>query len=279
MALVINTNLNSLFAQDAMTVNSRLQTKTMQQLSTGQRINSAGDDAAGLAVSNKMTAQINGLNQATQNANDAISLLQTAEGALVQQTQMLQRMRTLALEASTDSTVSGDKSNLDTEYQALLSQLNQIAGNTQWNATNILDASGGLATNGTYVFQVGATQSVTISVAIKNMSTTGALSDIASSVISVAASAQAAIANIDKAITAVDSQRTTLGAGINRLTYAADNLTNIAQQVTASRSRMVDTDFSQASAALAKTMIIQQAATAMLAQANQQPQTVLALLK
>jgi len=279
MALVINTNLNSLFAQDAMTVNARLQTKTMQQLSTGQRINSAGDDAAGLAVSDKMTAQINGLNQATQNANDAISLLQTAEGALVQQTQMLQRMRTLALEASTDSTVSGDKSNLDTEYQALLSQLNQIAGNTQWNATNILDASGGLATNGTYVFQVGATQSVTISVAIKNMSTTGALSDIASSVISVAASAQAAIANIDKAITAVDSQRTTLGAGINRLTYAADNLTNIAQQVTASRSRMVDTDFSQASAALAKTMIIQQAATAMLAQANQQPQTVLALLK
>jgi len=279
MALVINTNLNSLFAQDAMTVNARLQTKTMQQLSTGQRINSAGDDAAGLAVSDKMTAQINGLNQATQNANDAISLLQTAEGALVQQTQMLQRMRTLALEASTDSTVSGDKSNLDTEYQALLSQLNQIAGNTQWNATNILDASGGLATNGTYVFQVGATQSVTISVAIKNMSTTGALSDIAPSVISVAASAQAAIANIDKAITAVDSQRTTLGAGINRLTYAADNLTNIAQQVTASRSRMVDTDFSQASAALAKTMIIQQAATAMLAQANQQPQTVLALLK
>jgi flagellin len=226
-----------------------------------------------------MTSQINGLNQATQNANDGISLLQTAEGALVQQTQMLQRMRTLALEASTDSTVSSDKTALNTEYQQLLDQLDQIGAHTQWNGTNILDATGGQDTTGTYVFQVGATSSVTISVDISDMSTSGALSDISGSVITSASDAQSAIDNIDLAIAAVDTQRTALGAGINRLTYTADNLTNIAQQVTQSRSRVLDTDFSQASATLARTMIIQQAATAMLAQANQQPQTVLALLK
>jgi flagellin len=279
MPIAINTNLNSLFAQDALTMNARLQTKTMQQLSTGQRINSAGDDAAGLAISNRMTSQINGLNQATQNANDAISLLQTAEGALVQQTQMLQRMRTLALQASTDSTVSTDKTALNTEYAQLLEQLDQIGANTQWNGSNILDASGGQATTGTYVFQVGATSSVTISVDISDMSTSGALSDVSGSVITSASDAQTAIDNIDLAIAAVDTQRTALGAGINRLTYTADNLTNIAQQATQSRSRILDTDFSEASATLARTMIIQQAATAMLAQANQQPQTVLALLK
>jgi flagellin len=277
--MYISTNMNSLFAQDALTLNSRLQAKTMQQLSTGQRINSAADDAASLTIGNRMTAQINGLNQATQNANDGISLLQTAEGALVQQTQMLQRMRTLALEASTDSTVSDDKTALDTEYQQLLEQLDQIGANTQWNGSNILDASGGQATTGTYVFQVGATSSVTISVDISDMSTSGALSDISGSVITSASDAQSAIDNIDLAIAAVDTQRAALGAGINRLTYTADNLTNIAEQATQSRSRILDTDFSQASAMLARTMIIQQAATAMLAQANQQPQTVLALLK
>ena len=155
----------------------------------------------------------------------------------------------------------------------------QIGANTQWNGANILDASGGLNTDGTYVFQVGATNDVTISVGISDMSTSGALSDISGGTITSASDAQTAITNIDKAIANLDTQRTALGAGINRLTYTADNLTNIAEAGTQSRSRILDTDFSQASSALAKTMIIQQAATAMLAQANQQPQSVLSLLK
>ena len=276
---VINTNMNSLFAQNALQVNSRALSTAMQQLSTGSRINSAKDDAAGMAIADTMTSQIRGLNMAAKNGNDAISLVQTAEGAMTQQTAMLQRMRELAVQASSDSTSDTNKGYLNTEFTSLRTQIDQIGSKTQWNGANVLDATGGTATNGTYVFQVGSASGVTISVSIGSMSTTGALSAVTASAISTSTTATSAIASIDLALGVLASARSTLGAGINRLTYAVDNITNVAQNATEGRSRILDTDYATASSQLARAQIIQQAATAMLAQANQQPQTVLALLK
>jgi len=275
----INTNVNAQFAQTALTVNARVQTTAMQQLSTGKRINSAKDDAAGLAMSETMTSQIRGLNMAVRNANDGVSLLQTAEGAMIEQTNMLQRMRELAVQASSDTVTTTDKASIDLEFQALISEVDRIGANTQWNGTNVLDASGGTSTDGTYVFQVGANATQSISVAVGDMSSAGVLSDIASQVVTDSATAGSAITAIDSAISAMATQRATLGAGMNQLTYAADNLANVAQNATESRSRILDTDYATATTALSRSQIISQAATAMLAQANQQQQSVLALLK
>ena len=282
MTTVINTNVNAMFSANALTANNRVLSNTMQQLSTGSRINSAADDAAGLAISDKMTAQIRGLNMAVRNGNDAVSLLQTAEGSMIQQTSMLQRMRELAVQASGDTTLLADKTYLNTEFTSLMGEIDRIGKNTQWNGANVLDASGGAATNGTYNFQVGANASQTISVAIKKMvagDVSGSMVGISVSSVLTSASASAAVTAIDAAIAVVDAQRATLGAGVNQLTYAVDNLTNVAQNATASRSQILDTDYAAASSKLAKAQIISQAATAMLAQANQQPQSVLALLK
>jgi flagellin len=291
--LNINTNVNASFAQSALTVNSRLQTTAMQQLSTGKQINSAKDNAAGLAISETMTAQIRGLNMAVRNANDGISYLQTAEGAMVEQTNMLQRMRELAVQAASDTVDTTSKGYLNTEFSALRSEIDRIGGNTQWNGKAILKGDNGTvlgasASTGTVTFQVGAGTSgsgSTFTIAIGDMSTTGASSTLtaisASANISVssAASANAAITALDTALGNIASQRATIGATMNRLTYAADNLTNIAQNTTDSRSRILDTDYATATTQLSRTQIISQAATAMLAQANQQQQSVLALLK
>jgi len=276
---VINSNINALFAQNALQVNARSLSSAMQQLSTGSRINSAKDDAAGLAIADTMTSQIRGLNMAAKNGNDAISLVQTAEGAMAQQTSMLQRMRELAVQASSDSVSTTNKGYLDTEFQALLTQIDQIGSSTQWNGDNVLDATGGTSSDGAYVFQVGSDSGVNITVTIDDMSTSGVLSDVSGVVISTAADATSALALIDDALAALDNERASLGAGINQLTYAVDNITNVAQNATEGRSRILDTDYATASSQLARAQIIQQAATAMLAQANQQPQTVLALLK
>ena len=276
---VINTNMNALFAKNALTINARAMSGAMEQLSTGQRINSAKDDAAGLAISDKMTSQIRGLQQAINNGNDAISLLQTAEGSMVQQTAMLQRMRELAVQASTDTTTVNDKNNIDREYQKLLTQIDNVGKQTQWNGENVLDAS---HANGTYTFQIGANDGDTVVMQIDNFTITDTgtrLVGLAGSTITNATDAQAMLLKISTAIDAIDLQRSTLGAGINQLTYSLDNLTNVVQNATASRSRIMDTDYATASSNLARAQIIQQAATAMLAQANQQPQTVLALLK
>lgn len=278
MTTVINTNVNALFASNALTANNRVMSSAMEQLSTGSRINSAKDDAAGLAISDKMTAQIRGLNMAVRNGNDAVSLLQTAEGAMVQQTNMLQRMRELAVQAASDTTLSADKGYLNTEFTSLRAEIDRIGGNTQWNGANVLDASGG-TTGGSYAFQVGANASQTITVAIGKMTSGGVMTAVTASSVAATTGATAAITAIDTALAAIDSQRATLGAGINQLTYAVDNLTNVAQNATQSRSAILDTDYAAATSKLAKSQIIQQAATAMLAQANQQPQTVLALLK
>jgi len=278
---VINTNVQSLVAQNALSVNNRSLSNAMQQLSTGRRINSAGDDAAGLAISNKMTAQIRGLNQAVRNANDGISLLQTAEGATQEVTNMLQRMRELAVQAANDTYSDTDRSALKAEYDELSTEIDRISDNTKWNNMNVFDisASAAIGTSGVVTFQVGidGTSGSTISATFQAITMSGL--SAASLSIDTQSGATSAISALDTAIEKVDTFRASLGAKINRLSYAADNLTSIAENTAASRSRILDTDYAAATTDLARTQIIQQAATAMLAQANQQPQTVLTLLK
>ena len=278
---VINTNVSALLTQNAIIKNERSMSTAMEQLSTGSRINGAKDDAAGLAISTRMTSQINGLNQSVRNANDAISFLQTADGALIEVTNMLQRMRTLAVQASSETNTTADQAALNIEFGALRTEINRVAGDTQWNGENILDGSGGDGSGG-YLFQIGASASQTLSVTIANFETGSAgteVNGISASSLAATASASAAITALDTALTNVNSERATLGANINVLQYSADNLSNVSQNAAASRSRVTDTDYAQATTELARTQIIAQAATAMLAQANQMPQTVLSLLK
>ena len=389
---VINTNVSSLIAQNAMTSNGLAQSKAMQQLSTGLRINGAKDDAAGLAIAAKMTSQIRGLDQAVRNANDAVSMLQTADGAMVAVGDMMQRMRELAVQSASDTNVSSDRTALNSEFTQLKGEIGRIAKNTQWNGMNVLDGTAN-GNTGAFTFQVGASSGQTISKTIGGMtsaaSTTGTLAltagtytpgttqvatetltgtysagdvitsnlngnqwqytvtatDVASSTaatqqaaitasmktsaagvafaaangltlgnstntltytsaatatamtgpsatvasgglgqlndldISTQGHAASSITGVDAALATVNSARSDLGATINRLTYAADNLANVSQNASASRSRVEDTDYAKASTELARTQIIAQASTAMLAQANQSQQSVLALLK
>ena len=273
---VINTNVKSMIAQNAMTVNNRSLGKAMEQLSTGKRINSAADDAAGLAIGNRMTAQIKALDQSVRNANDGISMMQTAEGATKEITSMLQRMRELSVQAANDSYSAGDRTAIAGEMTQLTSEVTRIASNTQWNGMSILS---GATAYSSMTFQVGTEGDATsaITVGFSAMSA-GALTISALSV-STSVQAQASIELLDTAITAVDTFRSGLGARINRLTSAADNLANVALNTSASRSQIEDTDYAKATTELAKSQIIQQAATAMLAQANQAPQSVLSLLR
>jgi flagellin len=276
---VINTNVASLNAQAAMATNQRGLNKAMEQLSTGKRINSAADDAAGLAIASKLTAQIRGLNQAVRNANDAISMIKTGESATNEITNMLQRMRELAIQSANDTNDdANDRAALDVEYQALIDEIDRVAATTQWNGMNLLD--GTFATNGAK-YHIGSQSTTTeasneIEVTFEDFSSTSisTFGDIGTQT-----EADAEIDAIDDAIEFVNTERATYGSYINRLQYTVDNLTSIAANSSASRSRIEDTDYSQATTELAKRQIIQQAATAMLAQANQQPQTVLSLLK
>jgi flagellin len=279
---VINTNTGSLYAQQAMTTNARGLATVMQQLSTGKRINNAVDDVAGMAISTRLTSQIRGLNQAVRNTNDGISLLQTAEGATEQVTNMLQRMRELAVQASNDTNNTNDRSYLNLEFQALSTQIGVIATQTQWNGSNVLDGTSRGSGSGVFSFQVGANSGQTISVTLSNMTSTssqGKLSAITSNQITSPSTAGSALGTIISALDIVSKERSNMGAVISRLQFAADNLANVSAKAQESRSRIEDTDYSQATTELAKRNIIQQAAQAMLAQANQQPQSVLALLK
>jgi flagellin len=243
----------------------------MEQLSTGTRINSAKDDAAGLAIGQSMTSQVRGLNMAVRNINDGVNMMQTAEGAMIEQSNMLQRMRELAVQSANGTVSTTQRSYLNTEFQALTSQIGNIASQTTWNGTSLMSATT------TFSFQAGASSGQTISVVVTEMSTSSL--GISTASISSASVAASAIATLDTALNSINSQRATIGAGINQMTYAADNMSNISANVTASRSTIMDTDYATASTNLAKNQIIQQAATAMLAQANQQPQSVLSLLK
>jgi flagellin len=286
---VVNTNINASVAQAALMRNDRALGTAMEQLSTGRKINSAGDNAAGLAISSRMTSQINGLSAAISNANDAISMVNTAEGALDEITNMLQRMRELGVQAATGTTDSADRTYLQAEFTALRTEIDRIVDNTQWNGRNILDGSAGGSTSAsTVAFGIGqdATAAQTLSTTFGNFSDSdGKLSGLASKVItgttiaSAVAVAASAVAEIDIVIGDVSSQRATFGAVSNCLTHAVDNLTNVKTNSAAARSRILDTDYASATSELARTQIIQQAGTAMLAQANALPQTVLALLQ
>ena len=253
---VINSNISSLNAQAALATNARGLEKAMQQLSTGKRINSAADDAAGLAIASKFTAQIRGLNQSIRNANDGISMLQTAEGALNEVTNMLQRMRELKVQALNGTNSPDDVTALESEATALGEEITRIGTATLWNGEAVLDE--------TKTLQIGSEDGDELEVVIGTVpevdETTG-------------------LDDLDTAIADVNTARSDLGAVINRLQYTVDNLTNVSMNAAASRSRIEDTDYSLATTELAKRQIIQQAATAMLAQANQQPQAVLTLLK
>jgi len=372
----------------------------MERLSTGIRINSAKDDAAGLAISSRMTSQIRGLDQAKRNAMDAISLIQNAEGALVEVSNMLQRMRELSVQSATDTNTSTDREALNKEFGLLRSEINRVAQNTQWNSRNLLDGSSGsgLTGNGVYKFQVGANAAQTINLTIGNYQagsstqggtvavdtatppsgpgatgaaqvstltiagtiavgdvftatvgdksfvhtvtslgadndasltavttalkaglgtitgvsasnpaltagtrstltftasstdygsnafsisagTSGLLSGIGASNISSQAAADSAIGALDTAVATVNAGRSEMGATMNRLAYAADNMANISTNAAAARARVLDADYAKETTELARTQIISQAGTAMLAQANQSKQSVLALLK
>jgi len=390
---VINTNTNALVAQQALQTNARTLNTAMEQLSTGKRINSAKDDAAGFAITSKMTTQIRGLDQAVRNANDGISLLQTADGAMTEVSNMMQRMRELGVQSANDSNTGENREYLDLEFQQLKGEINRIIKNTEWNGVNVLDKTfDNNTTEGKFVFQVGANANQTIDHTIDVFSmgtakgvtaviadktdttaatatvgqvstltiggtyatgdvitvnlnqntfqytvtssdTTSALlatnmalaldtkfddgfevsatagnqiqfrldsagislesnkftlssiesdgqwDDLESLKLTSQTESNKSIANLDASITKVNKSRAEIGSVINRLTYAVDNLTNISANATASRSRIEDTDYAKATTSLARSQIIQQAATAMLAQANQQPQSVLSLLK
>lgn len=274
---VINTNVKSIVAQNAMTVNNRAMSKAMEQLSTGKRINSAADDAAGLAIANKMTSQIRGLNQAVRNANDGISMIQTAEGATKEITNMLQRMRELAVQAANDTNTSADRSALTAETTQLTEEITRIAENTTWNGMKLLDGSKFTSASAAN-FMVGANSGDT-AITVSFQSITASALSVSGLSLSGASASTTALGTIDTALATIDTFRASLGAKINRLNYAADNLTNVSQNTSESRSRVQDTDYATATTELARTQIISQAATAMLAQANQQPQSVLSLLR
>ena len=294
---VVNTNVNATIAQNALVRNERQMNTAMERLSTGQRINGAKDDAAGLAISSRMTSQIRGLEVGVGNANDAISMISVADGALIEVTNMLQRMRELALQSANGTTTAADRTYLNTEYVNLIGEIERIATQTQWNGRNILDGAANATGDTTVAFQVGANGGQTIAVNFGNISqdsgsgttvfekfeqsgTLAAGASISATTTAAAmTTAASAIVEIDSAITAVNSQRATYGAAINQLTYAVDNLASVKVNAEASRSRILDTDYAVETSELARTQIIQQAGTAMLAQANQLPQTVLSLLQ
>ena len=270
---VINTNVSAMYSQNAMKTNARHMSTAMEQLSTGTRVNSAKDDAAGLAIGQNMTTQIRGLNMAVRNLNDGINMMQTAEGAMIEQSNMMQRMRELAVQSMNGTYSSVQRSYLDLEFQQLASQINDVSTDTTWNDQVLLNGS-----VGTFTFQAGNASGDTVSVVIGNMGLSGDLNLDGNDIKDYDAAADSLTA-ITSALEKINNQRATIGAGINRMEYAADNLTNISSNATQSRSTIMDTDYALATTMLAKTQIIQQAATAMLAQANQQPQAVMTLLK
>ncbi|MBF0294174.1 MAG: flagellin FliC [Magnetococcales bacterium] len=277
MSLSIATNMASLNAQRKLAITTNALGTTFQRLSSGLRINSAKDDAAGLSISTRMTSQIRGINQAARNANDAISMFQVAEGALDETTNALQRIRELAVQAANDTNGSTDRLALQKEINQLLSEIDRIAVQTEFNNQVLL--SGGWETP--KAFQVGPKGGQTILVSVLRATTTSLLSVGAGAAINVStqASANKTIGRVDSALDSVSDIRASLGAFQNRFEAVIANLTNISENTASARSRITDADIAAESAALTRNSILQQAGTAILAQANQQPQIALQLLK
>jgi flagellin len=275
MPLSVNTNIASLTAQRSLSNSQSTLETAFERLSTGKRINSAVDDAAGLAISQTLTSKVNGLNQAVRNTNDGISVVQIAEGALDEVTSILQRMRDLAVQAANDSLSTTERGYLQTEQGKLADALDDVAGAAKFGSTALLSGSFNAKS-----FQIGADNGDTLSFSIDGIST-GALSVSSSGDVSLstAALASTAISTIDAALGAVASDRATLGAIQSQLESTVRNLANVAENTAAARSRILDTDYAAETANLTKAQILQQASTAILAQANAQPQSVLSLLQ
>ncbi|GHE81035.1 flagellin N-terminal helical domain-containing protein [Thalassotalea profundi] len=271
MALVVNSNISSLNAQRQLNRSTNDLGENYQRLSSGKRINSAKDDAAGLQISSRLTAQINGLNQASRNANDGISLAQTAEGALDEYTNALHRMRTLAVQASNGSNNTGDRAALNAEFQELSTELTRITNDTEFGGVKLLDSSYQEA------FQIGANKGQLITITISKKLSAGGVS--VSQGVSTFTKAQSVIAKIDEALKTVNSVRADLGAKQNRFSSVIRSNDNTSENVSASRSRIEDTDYASETAKLARSSVLQQASSSMLAQANQQPQIALQLLQ
>ncbi len=281
MAQMINTNLASLNAQRNLNSSqSSLQT-SLQRLSSGLRVNSAKDDAAGLAIAERMNAQVKGMNVAVRNANDGISLAQTAEGALGKIGENLQRMRELAVQSANDSNGTNDRTSLDNEFKALALENKRVIDNTKFNGQALLSGAGG--TGGVFTFQVGANTSSDNQVSITTTDIATAMGTntqgAAATLGTTAATATATMTDIDTAIDEVTSARSSMGASQNRFDAVISNLQVSSENTAAARGRIMDADYATETANLSRTQILQQAGTAMLAQANQLPQNVLSLLK
>ena len=273
---VINTNIGALKAASASNAAGKALGTAMERLSTGKRINSAKDDAAGLAIATSMTSQVRGMNQGIRNANDGISMAQTAEGALNEVTNMLQRQRELVVQASNDTYSATDLANLKSEMDALNEQITNVVTNTEFNGQKLFDATAGTA--GVVSVQAGANEADAIDIDLSTNLTTDA--DLAAAAaVDVTALAAGDIALFDTAIETVSTVRAGLGASQNQLESAVANLGNNITNLSDARSRIEDTDYSAESTALAKAQILSQASGAMLAQANQSQQNVLSLLR
>lgn len=272
---VVNTNINAIKSQSALVQNNRDQSHVMASLSTGKRINSAADDAAGSATSTKLSTQVISLNMAVRNTNDGISMMQTADGAADGIQSMLYRMKELAVQAVNDTNSTDDRTALNLEFQELETQIRNTVSDTTWNGMKLLD--GTLGSAGTVSYKVGASAGDGVNVTYADF-------DLAAQPLTTArtvdtkANATTALTSIDGAINQINTARSTWGAAMNRLTYAGNNATNVSMNLSASYSRIMDTDYAKATADLARSMILDQAGSAMLTQANQQPYYVLALL-
>ncbi|WP_267378330.1 MULTISPECIES: flagellin [unclassified Sphingomonas] len=276
---VIGTNISALRATNASTSAQMALSTSMQRLSTGKRINSAKDDAAGLAISASMTAQITGMNQGIRNANDGISMAQTAEGALDEVTNNLQRMRELAVQKTNGTYSASDITNITAEQNALAAQITNTLTNTQFNGQNLFDGTAG--TSGKVNIQAGANSNDAIKLDLgSNLNTDTTMAAVVTDTAGVGtANTSATLANFDSAIATISNRRANLGASQNQLQSAVNNLTSNATNLSDARSRIEDTDFSAETTALAKAQILSQASTAMLSQANQSSQSVLKLLQ
>lgn len=267
---VIGTNTAAMRAGNASNAANKLLGSAMERLSTGKRINSAKDDAAGLAIASTMTASIRGMNQAIRNSNDGISLAQTAEGALEEVANMLQRIRELAVQSASETYSDADRTNMQTEVAELGAQIDSIIADTKFNGVTLFGAA-----NVTLDIQTGSTAADKVTLTITGLNVAAA----SASNISTAGGADTAMGAVDTALTAVATTRASLGAGQSRLESVVNNLTANVTNLSDARSRIQDADFSAETAALAKAQILSQASTAMLAQANQSQQTVLSLLR
>jgi flagellin len=281
MALTVATNTGALMAQAAASSVNKEMEVSMERLSTGKRINGASDDAAGVAIASRLSSEVRGTNQAIRNAMDAQSMIDTAEGAHNEIENILQRMRELAVQAANDTNDANDRTALKTEFDELVVEIDRIADVTTWAGQNLLTGSGGTASSGSFSFQIGSgtTSANQLSITIASLATSGSTLSVNSLTLASMTSATSAITAIDSAITALNSQRASLGSYSNRLDHTVNNLTNISNNLAAGLGRIEDADFAAETTSLAKSQILQQASTAMLAQANASKQNVLSLLQ